>query len=408
MTETLKTVLDREASSVAFALPDVDAITRAGRRRVRRRRSVTALAGIATLALGVGGAAVFGDDGEGDPVATNSDGSAAPVSWAVGSTIHDGDETIEVGHAIRSYVRTSAGFVVVDDADVVWSVTGGAVTEIGHAAPGPDEGPTGGEPLAGQRLAADPRGPLVGWVGSNPSGGRTFEVYDQASGETQSFTVPGGRDADAAFFAIDDRTGYWRTQQGVFAVYLDSGDEPQVTTVTEDSARDFTIYSVEDGVVAFTPDGGTTVLAGASVEDARELLELQGLDRTTDPLLSPTGAWLSVGTAEVSESDVESATATPAVHDVGTGQSVTLELPVASFAVPGVWLDDDTLQVIAIGGPVEPSSATAPGAAFYACTVPSGSCELAADIGDVDLAGPDSNLAFPDGRWYEPTDPEDL
>jgi hypothetical protein len=174
------------------------------------------------------------------------------------------------------------------------------------------------------------------------------------------------------FFAIDGRTGYWRTQHGVFAVDLDTGDERQVTTATGDELLDFTIYSVEDGVIAFTPDGGTTMLAGSSVEDARELLDDQDypLSRTTDPLLSPTGAWLSVGRAEVSEGDTESATAAADVYDVGTGERVTLELPDVGLAVPGVWLDDDTLQVLAIDGPVEASSAVAHGAAFYTCTVP--------------------------------------
>ena len=166
MTETLKTLLDRQASSVAFASPDVDAITRTGGRRIRRRRAMAVLGGMTAVALVGGAAVVLGDDGSGrDPVVASGDWAPAAVTWATGSTIHVGDQTIDVGQVVRAYVRTSAGFVVLDDADVVYSVTGDGVTEIGRT--------TATKPnnLDQQRLVADPR--VAGGLGRREPGRRT-------------------------------------------------------------------------------------------------------------------------------------------------------------------------------------------------------------------------------------------
>lgn len=396
MTETLKTVLDREASSVVFAPPDLDAITRAGRRRVRHRRGTAALAGVAAVALVGGGAVVLGDGGDRESVVAGGAGSAGPVSWAVGSTIHVGDDTIEVGHPIRAYVRTAVGFVVLDDVDNVWSVTDDGVTEIGRmTSPRPDN-------LDQQLLASDPGGSLAGWVGEDPSGDVIVETYDQETSESRSFPVPGARPPDdSVFFAIDDHTGYWRTPTGVVAVDLDNGRERQVVRITDDRVYDFEVYSVENGVIAFTPLYDELILAGRSVEGARELLDFRNRpsEGMTDPVrLSPTGAWLSLGVAEVATATEETVTIdriTPEVYDVVTGERVTLDHPAGSLAIPGVWLDDDTLQVLVFHGAIGPS-ASVQGAALHACTLPRGSCEIAAELGDLDL----STLVLPDGRYY--------
>jgi hypothetical protein len=326
------------------------------------------------------------------------------VSWAVGSTIHVGDDTIEVGHPIRAYVRTSVGFVVLDDVDDVWSVTDDGVTEIGRmTSPRPDN-------LDQQLLASDPGGSLAGWVGEDPSGDLIVETYDQETGESRSLLVPGARPPnDSVFFAIDDRTGYWRTPTGVVAVDLDSGRERQVVRITDDRVYDFEVYSVENGVIAFTPLYDEVILAGWSVEGARELLDFRNRpsEGMTDPVrLSPTGAWLSLGVAEVTTATEETFTIdriTPEVYDVVTGERVTLDHPAGSLAIPGVWLDDDTLQVLVFRGAIGPSLAMQ-GAALYACMVPSRSCEFAAEFGDVDLP----SVVLPDGRCYpEPEDVED-
>ena len=269
------------------------------KRQVRRRRALATLAGVAAFALVGGGAIVLGNRGEedGGSVMTSGDGSGVAVSWAVGSTIHVGDATIEVGHTIRAYVRTSVGFVVLDDVDDVWSVTEDGVTRIGRmTSPRPDN-------LDQQLLASDPGGSLVGWIAEDPSGELIAMAYDQETGESRPFPVPGARPANGSvFFAIDDRTGYWRTPTGVVAVDLDTGHERQVVRLTDERVYDFEVYSVENGVMAFSPLHDEVILAGQSVEGARQLLDFRNrpAEGLTDPVrLSPTGAWLSLGVAEV-------------------------------------------------------------------------------------------------------------
>src|SRR5262245_9088002 len=264
MTEYLKSVLDREATSVAFKPPDLQTIARAGDRRIRRRWAA-ALAGVAVVTLAAGVVVVSNGQGDQTQTVASDPWPAGPASWAIGSTIHAGPDTIDVGRVVRAYVHTTVGFAVVDDADDVYSVTADGVSHIGHlTATRPNN-------LDQQRLVSDPRGTLVGWVGEDPPGTRTMFVHDQASGTTRSYPVSGPQPVeDALFFAIDDRTAYWRMSWSVYAVDLDTGQE---RLITAGPAYDFEIYSVEDGMLAFSPNADTTFFVGTSVQDARKLVD---------------------------------------------------------------------------------------------------------------------------------------
>jgi hypothetical protein len=386
MTESLKSLLDQQAASVAFKPPDLSAIARDSNRRIWRRRAVTALAGVAAAAVVVSAAVVvFALDGRrpdvADPVASGG------VSWAVGSTIHDGASTIEVGHEVGAYVRTSVGYVTLDDAGDVYSVTGASVTRIGQAVAVPADG------TEYTRLYSDPHGTLAGWVGQGPSG-LVMQVHDQATGRTRTFeTAPAG----AAFLAIDDRTAYWRigTRNGVFAVDFDTGDERQVATA------DVEIWSVENGVLAFSrdrkPRGNlTSVSVGRSIDDARQFVFGTNAEADEKVRLSPTGAWLSYLLFEFDgppEQDKVRAF-TGQVRDARTGEVIGLKIPHAGLAAPVVWLDDTTVQVLAIG--TVPGRDT-PQGNLLACTVPDGSCSVAADLPAYVLEG--STLVLPNGSW---------
>src|SRR5262245_44038597 len=111
MTESLKSLLEQQAASVAFKPPDLDAIARDNHRRVWRRRASTALAGVAVVAIVATTAVVLSTRADRPPDVVAVPRTTDGVSWAVGSTIHDGAEVIEVGHPVRAYVRTSLGFV---------------------------------------------------------------------------------------------------------------------------------------------------------------------------------------------------------------------------------------------------------------------------------------------------------
>jgi len=393
MTEYLKSVLDGQATSVAFKSPDLETITRAGSQRIRRRRAVV-LAGVAVVAV-LGTVAAVSGLGRVAPQVGSGPWPAESVSWAEGQTIHVGADTIDAGHVVRAYVRTSVGFAVVDDVDDVYSVTTQGVTKVGHlTATRPNN-------FDQQRLVSDPRGSLVGWVAEDPPGSLVFVAFDQRTGRTRSYPATAAVPPDgqvALFFAIDDRTGYWRTSTGVYSVNLDTGDEDQIEA---GPAHDFEVYSAEDGIIAYSPNADTTFFAGRAVQGARQLRDLSDprIGHIDPVRLSPTGVWLSIGVVEYEgvNENVRLIGITPEVYDTATGERITLDIPgKPTVAFPDVWLDETTVQVVVSDGDFERQ----PRLSLYMCSVPDGSCALASAMGKFDLEG--EFPVLPDGRWWGP------
>jgi hypothetical protein len=394
MTESLKSLLEQQATSVSFKPPDLAAIGRDHGRRVRRRRAVTVVAGTAAIAAVATAAAVLWAGPDRQPEVIAGPGQAVAVSWAIGSTIHDGDDTIEVGHDVRAYVRTSVGFVTVDRASNVYSVTSRGVTRIGQTIAVPADG------TGYQRLVSDPHGTLAGWMGAGQAG-LAMLVHDQATGQTRSYPTAGAAAAGTTvFFAIDDRTVYWRNapRAGVFAVDVDTGAERQLAT--GDPAGRLAIWSVENGMLAFgaghQPGGNaTSISVGRSTADARELTFGENAEASDQMRLSPTGAWLVYLLYQFNgppqHDDVRAITAQ--VRDTGTGEVIALDLPGPSLAVPVVWLDDTTVQILVIG--VLPGEG-AQRARMYTCAVPVGTCAAAADLSLAEVQG--TALVLPNGQ----------
>jgi hypothetical protein len=382
MTESLKDLLVHQAASVAFKPPDLDAIARDNRRN-RRRRAATVIAAVAAVAVMAGTAVVLSGVGRGPDVVADPRRTEG-VSWAVGSRIYDGHDTVEVGHDVRAYVRTSLGFVTVDAADNVYSVTSRGVARIGQAVATARDG------TEQVRLVSDPHGTLAGWVGVDESG-LVLQVHDQATGQTRTYDPAVMRPRyGRVFYAIDDRTAYWRpAARGVFAVDLDTGDERQLAGADQ---INFEIWGVEDGVLAFSrdhqPGGGVTSFnVGRSVDNAREFTITGDAEADDQLLLSPTGAWLTYLYVEFNGPPQRDDVRAFALHvrDTNSGELVTLDLPLPSFAIPVVWLDDTSLQLLVIG--FSPR--------MYVCTVPDGSCDIAADVPRAALD--DDTLILPNG-----------
>ena len=396
MSQYLKSILDQQATSVAFKPADLETITRTGNRRIRQRR-VAVLAGLAVVVLAAATAILLGGPGRQSPPVGSGRWPAGTVSWAAGTKIHAGLDVIDVGRVVRAYVRTSVGFAFIDVADDVYSVTEAGITRIGRlTATLPNN-------TDQQRLVSDPRGTLVGWVSEDPPGTLTLVVHDQATGRTRTYPYPGGPSGEGVlFFAIDDRTAYWKTPGGVYAVNVDTGREQ---LLVGGPAYDFEVYSVESGLIAFSPNADRTFLVGRSVDGARTLRDFsgQGLTGTADPVrLSPTGSWLSLGVVQVegtSEVDMRVTKIAAEVYDTATGERITLRISGdPQIAKPDVWLDDTTLVVFASSG--DPNRAPEE-LGLYTCTLPEGSCTLAGMLRFEDFDS-DSPFVSSDGRWYGP------
>ena len=152
--------------------------------------------------------------------------------------IHVGDQTVDVGHEVWAYSRTTRGYVVADRDGTVWSVTDSGVRSVGTVS------------AKHPRIVADTDGTLAGWV--DPSGeSPAFVVLDQATGDVvreDGETAPGmGELADeenpAYIYAIDGRTAYWRDARGAVAVDVDSGE---VRVVDARARNGFDIVAAED------------------------------------------------------------------------------------------------------------------------------------------------------------------
>lgn len=345
MTEKLKTLLHDRASLPEFAMPDVDLLVRDGSRRARRRGLAVAGGGAAaaTAAVLVAVTALSGGpSGQSGPAVSTDPISVDLPSYAKGSVIHDAEGTVEVGHVVNAFVRTSVGYVVADPDGEVWSVAGGQVSRVGQT---DAEYP---------HLVSDPRGSLAAWVdrsGDQPA----FVAFDQSTGESfrnDEATAAGmGELADeedpAYFYAIDGRTAYWRDHRGAVAVDVDTGE----ASVIDAGARNgFDLVGVGSGVIA-TPAGDRgTALSGAG----RDLI-LRNV-YTSEARFSPGARWVALDADE------------PTVFDARTGERIAIDLDVW-FGTGIEWLDDDTVVMLTAAAEEAPLD-------LVTCTLPSGSCEV--------------------------------
>lgn len=329
MTEKLKTLMD-ESSDLQFATPDLDRIVRAGDRTVRRRRLVTGAAGLAAAAVvATGAVALAGGDGGG----TSTDPANAPTGpvaeWASGTVLHTQTGPVDLGHPIRAYVRTSAGYVAADDRGTVWSIVDGEVDQVGETS------------ADHPRLVGDDDVPEAAWV--DPSNGR-YIAYDQRHRQVIIL-----RAARGDVVAIDARRLYV-DEDGTDRV-LAIGEGPEA--VLDPPAAHSSFLGWEDGVAVWWSDheGQSEYLVGRTEMDPVVIPDVRG----DMAVLSPDARWVSLDADE------------PRVFDTSTGEQVQMDVDGREFATGYAWVDDDTLLMIAgrtTDGPIE----------LLVCTVPDGTC----------------------------------
>lgn len=359
MTETLKDLMHERADGPDFAVPDLDTLFRDGDRRLRRRRAAHAVGGLAALAV-VGALVVpqlSGSDANtrNDEVVAVDQLPSAVLTWASGSVLHTLDGQTDLGKQIRAYVRTDAGYVFADASGVVWSFTGGEISRVGSTS------------AKLPRLVSDDEDSLAGWVdfsGDRPA----FVVLDQANGsltrnDDETSAAMGAladEDDPAYFYAIDNRTAYWRDARGAVAVDLATGD---VRVIDAAARNGFDVSDVENGVIAFNERGLGTVL-GADRGDR--------VDAVVLPQVYGSMGAFSPG-ADYYSGDADE----PQVYDARTGQEVVLDLDYA-FATGYEWLDEHALVLIAQETPKSPVQ-------LLTCQVPEGTCEVSVpDLGSFD------------------------
>ncbi|GAA1132973.1 hypothetical protein GCM10009630_33840 [Kribbella jejuensis] len=204
MNDLLRDTLTAQADSVEPPPLDLTAIIAAGNHRRSRRRLLTVASGTA-VALAGGGLAIAAGRKHRVPSLPFTE---RRVTYAVGSDLHYGNETISVApHRITAFVQTDAGFVFLNQENEIHLADHTGVRGLGKGT---------------WRLTADVRGNLVAWVeGFNDH----FEsvVYDVNAQRELVRTSAGNRIppnvslvADPRVVALDGNLAYFGAYDGFY------------------------------------------------------------------------------------------------------------------------------------------------------------------------------------------------
>lgn len=351
---------------------DVDAIIRAGDSRIRRRW-VTAGTGAVAITAAVALAVPAVVDSSAPDRSRSIQPAAAEfgerrVTYAVGSTIHYGDQSINVSpHKVETFVQTDGGFVFTERSGEIFFTSGGDAEQIGFS----------GQPY-GRQLAADDSGSYVAWVDTRPRLAE-FVVYDTSTRSEVVRTSEGNTPTDTQvgefelpmILAVDGQNAYWHSSEGITAWDLPTG----TATVIAPQANYHWLQDVAAGQLArMTADTQRTVV---SADPA-----------ATAPVFDGSFADLSPA-AKYIYTDVNDEAK---VFDVQTSQEQTPGHDGYPFIFLSQWLDDDKFVVVAIKAGNKESDPLD----LLTCTISAGKCTVAAtEVGEV------NDLALPIGETLD-------
>lgn len=353
MTERLKTMMDRAADR-DFDAVDLDAITSAGDRTVRRRRVASGIAGIAALAVVATTAMLASGDGNGKADFVDTPFRTDVPMWTEGSTLHTPDRTWDLGIEVFSFVRTSEGIVFTGregkETLGVYSFAGGEPTRIGET-----DVP---------RLRADADEPWVGWLDRSDRGYETV-ILDLSTDE-RVYNDPADVAASFPIVAIDGGNAYLAgADEGPRrALDLASG---RVTDLADPDRYRYFMDVEGDLVASLLEDaGGADLGVRVSPLDG----EGDGVQIRSDggggAVFSPGGTWLSVSGEHLG------------VHETATGKALDIGAAGELEGFGFDWVDGDTLMVIA------ESEVDNEVLQLFACEIPAGDCTELLTIDDFD------------------------
>lgn len=361
MTGQLKTTMERHADALAAPVLDLDAIMRNGRGRRRRRTAL--IGGLAAAAVVVAGGIALGTGRQGHDTTADQYAGLGDTSftYAIGSVLHSGDTTVDLGADIASYVQTSTGVVFTDPQHRVYVVDDAAPRQIGTS-------------TASSTLVADDAGVTVAWVD-----GDRLEIYQM--GSQGPVSVPVQRPASGespVVHAISGGLVWFWDARGTMTYQVDRQRLDEVTG--RDSSQ--AVQDVANGLV-LAEVGGTSGGGGLAVRAVGANWAFDGTAPETSNIysgdLAPDGQhWFTQDSDQF------------AVFDSQTGQRTDPPHPGFEFAAPYRWLDDDTIAVLAL--PTVKDAAKAP-VSLLTCHVSADTCTVtASDIGT------SSQIAIPVGQ----------
>jgi hypothetical protein len=338
--ELIRSTLDQNAQDAPPAAPVVARVLEhEPRRRYRTPWLATAAVATATAAVVAVGVTQLG--GDGNHPSTMGRFTDRELTYAEGSTIHYGDQAIDVApHEIAALVPTDDGFVFADQDGNVLLTDGEGVEQIGQV------GGFSGD----NALTADDTGSYVGWVD-----GEKAVVYDTADRtEVLHETMPVDEVSHRTVSAIDDGRAYVQHRDGIDVWNL---EEQTKTTITRSNPDD-ELGDVANGYHLWQDFFGPSVVSRDPEATRPVFRQVRGAGPETD--LSPSGTYAASGRRIIDRRTQDNVT-----PDVGPRPGLVIQ-----------WLDDDryladTDNILTTVDP-EPHD-------LLTCSISTGSCEVAVE-----------------------------
>jgi hypothetical protein len=361
--------------------PPIDELRKTARRRTQRTATVTTLTAAAVVTSVLAGLhlAVSEHHSERPPVQKPEHSNARPLTYAEGTTLYFGEQSITMPEKVVEIDMVDGAVVARTREGGIWLTDGGAPEEIGKlgtpaAAFQPELPPFYYNDGVGFVVSSN-SGPLTGWFEFPEPDQPELVVYDTASGEEiarQPIDVESG--SGAVLTSVDEHYAYWDVDPQAFEdpaavgrldlltgeqtmqdkpVAVRRGNGLQAAPPRRGTPRTILVSHREGGGGPYEADEGLlqfTVVHGRRLEPAGEqpLEVLDGVNRTPFSF------------------------AVPATYPAGD---------VFSFLIQ--WIDDDTIAMAAYR-PNPDGELTRP-PDLLVCQISTRACEVAAQSVDAVL-----------------------
>lgn len=315
----LKETLHERADRLTPAVINYDAVMAKGDRQVRRRRAgwMAGAAAVAALAVGASSLVTPGSEHRKDNDTVTASTLPELPSYAVGSVLHRGSETVDVGREVHALVITSRGAVFTDATDQVYALVDDIVTKIGTAYAGDFN----------RLLVVNVDGDRVAWITEQDTR-FTVSTYDVPTGKVSDVPLD-QRGTEPEVRALDGES-----------IYVQDG--PRVLKVVGDQLE--VIKTDRSAEIIDARAGSVSYLYLVRCEECH-LVEVErpggrGETRLTDVIrtvMSPDARY------SISNDDDRAR-----LYDNATGEGRDLSLPGWWYLAPYGWVDHDTIAGLAI------------------------------------------------------------
>lgn len=334
MNDLLRDTLHERADASQPPPLDLDGIVAAGNHRITRRRALGVLGGaVAAAAVTIGTATVVRPRDTQPQPAKPAPFTQRRATYALGDSIHYGDETISVApHKVTAFVQTDAGFVFLNASNAIHVADRTGVRSLGKSS---------------WELTTGFQGGLVGWVEGFNDHNETV-VYDVAAGRELVRTPIGNKIPALAslvhrsrVIAIDGTTAYFDTVDGPYRWDVRANRGELLATVPTNVVRDVVAGQIvfQQPIDQRPPAVNLAIAETVSAEAPARFTGQQAY-------LSPTAAYLATQPDDA-RPGIQPLWAGLNLVDTTSGKPVKLPSTNYFSYYFGQWIDNETCTVAA-------------------------------------------------------------